>query len=225
MKVVIQCAATKHPDAGFFKTANGVCVSFVAHPELSPPNSGCLYKRPDDPSDTAGMTWRDKLSEYNLNDAGNPFGLLPAYQLYRPNKCPTIYRDLVGRCRAENVFILSSGWGLIRSDFLTPRYDITFTAKESEAYRQRKSVDVFDDFRHLTSSSREEIVFFGGERYYRLFDSMTQNQEATKIIFHRSKQMPTESGFHRYKTNTRTNWHYECVVDFLSGKLAIRPDC
>jgi hypothetical protein len=40
---------------------------------------------------------------------------------------------LVEKFGIEKVFILSAGWGLIRADFLTPNYDITFSGS-AEAF-------------------------------------------------------------------------------------------
>lgn len=89
-RVVIQCAATKAPGAGFFETEAGQRIKFVAHPEDAPHSSEWLYARPDDPSDVSGQSWRMRLDAYNAA-RHNPFGLLEAYRLYRPR----IYKDLV----------------------------------------------------------------------------------------------------------------------------------
>jgi hypothetical protein len=39
MIVVIQCAASKRPDAGHFLTASGKLVDFVAQPQIAPRDS------------------------------------------------------------------------------------------------------------------------------------------------------------------------------------------
>jgi len=140
MKIVIQCAGRKVQDAGALKDANGQPVLFVANPALAPPAEGCTYARPDDPAGN-GLTWREFLVQYNYKyrrNGANPSGLLPAYQLYAPE----IYRQLVARFCVHNVFILSAGWGLIRADFLTPKYDITFSAS-AHRYRRRSILDPF----------------------------------------------------------------------------------
>jgi hypothetical protein len=125
MIVVIQCAATKRSKAGRLITRDGKPVDFIAHPELAPTEPTKIYVRPDDISDR-GISWRQQLCKYNEAQSANPLRLLPAYQLYE-NKT---YRLLVGRFGIENVYILSAGWGLIRSDFLTPHYDITFSQSD-----------------------------------------------------------------------------------------------
>jgi hypothetical protein len=129
MIVVIQCAASKRPDAGHLVTANGKPVDFVADPEAAPADASHVYARPDDFSDTG--VWRTVLSRYKQQPGGNPLGLYPAYQLYE-NK---VYRGLVERFGVQNVFILSACWGLIRADFLTPSYDITFSPS-AESYKR-----------------------------------------------------------------------------------------
>ena len=139
MIVVIQCAAGKKPDAGHLLGTDGRKVMFVADPDAVltrsqiPPgrSSGVTYAhaRPDDISDT-GKSWRTILREcnreYGADPGGNPHGLLPAWQLYQH----PIYKCLAGRYGLKRLYILilSAGWGLIPADYLTPVYDITFTA-------------------------------------------------------------------------------------------------
>src|SRR5579862_6414267 len=122
MIVVIQCAAGKQHDAGRMKTADGAPVEFVADPMEAPFDPPVVYARPDDlPGE---RTWRQLLSDYNNQPEDNPLELLPAYQLYENSA----YRGLADRFGLANLFILSAGWGLLSSEFLTPHYDITFTA-------------------------------------------------------------------------------------------------
>ena len=56
MIVVIQCAATKRPDAGHFITSDGRPINFVAHPELAPAENKNVYARPDDLAE-GDMSW------------------------------------------------------------------------------------------------------------------------------------------------------------------------
>jgi hypothetical protein len=81
MIVVIQCAATKAPNAGHLVTADGKPVTFVAHPKIAPKDDK-VYARPDDDAGE-GRSWREVLRAYNRDPRGNPLGLLPAYRLYR----------------------------------------------------------------------------------------------------------------------------------------------
>jgi hypothetical protein len=215
MMVVIQCAARKRPEAGNLKTRDGRPVFFVADPKAAPVMEGVQYARPDDPADNGG-TWRDQLLAYNGNDNGNPVGLLPACDLYENGA----YRRLAAELGRERLFILSAGWGLIAASFLTPSYDITFTA-QADAYKRRRRGDRYQDFSMLPQATREPVLFFGGKDYLPLFDRLTRGVQAQRIVFFNSANAPEISSGRavRFVTSTRTNWHYECVDAFLAGKL------
>src|SRR5690349_10583044 len=121
MIVVMQCAASKRAAAGHLLSSRGEPVRFVANPAIAPADPYCVYARPDDLS-SDGKSWRRILLDCNRDPGRNAFHLYPAYQLYEND----LYGRFVDRFGLENVFILSAGWGLIRADFLTPSYDITF---------------------------------------------------------------------------------------------------
>ena len=212
MKIVVQCASSKRSDAGSLKSADGRNLVFVADPDSAPPKVGVVYARPDDLSD-GRRSWRDVLVEYNRTGAGNPLCLSPAYELYRN----PAYSNLVDRFGRNNVFILSAGWGLIRADFLTPQYDITYS-QSAEKYKRRRRNDTFRDFHQLTDDETNEIVFFGGKDYLNLFCELTRNVNGEKKVFYNSSRAPQIPGmtFERFETRTKTNWHYECVRAFLS---------
>jgi hypothetical protein len=185
MKIVIQCAATKRPSAGCLITRDDQPVEFVAHPELAPAEPTKIYARPDDISDR-GISWREQLRKYNENQSTNPLGLVPSYQLYENN----IYGSLVDCFGIENVYILSAGWGLIRSDFLTPYYDITFSQS--------------DDFRMLPDDTNEQIIFIGGKDYLPLFCGLTRWIRGERTTFFNSKKTPDfkDCVFNRFDTKT-----------------------
>ena len=42
-------------------------MKFVACPDGAPHDHGCVYARPDDPSDMPGHSWRHRLVTYNTN--------------------------------------------------------------------------------------------------------------------------------------------------------------
>jgi hypothetical protein len=129
MDIVIQCAATKDPNAGRLRTSNGRDVHFVAAPELCSSTASALYARPDEISDLPPLTWRNRLEKYvdDERDA-NPFSLREAYRLYRH----PAYSSLVSSFGLQQVFILSAGWGLVRADCLLPAYDVTFNRRAKE---------------------------------------------------------------------------------------------
>jgi len=211
---VIQCASRKRANAAYMQTPGGQRVTFVANPRRAPASNETVYAHPDDESDYGG-SWRDALRKYNENPASNPFRLLPAWRLYDS----TTYGRLVDRFGVGNVFILSAGWGLIRGDFLTPYYDITFSAS-ADPWKRRRQNDRYRDFT-MPDSSCEEIVFFGGKEYLPLFCRLTQNAGGQRIVFYNSSRIPDAPGctLRRFETRTRTNWHYECASAFTSGYL------
>ncbi|MEA2874649.1 MAG: hypothetical protein QOH67_4953, partial [Hyphomicrobiales bacterium] len=114
----------------------------------------------------------------------------------------------------------SAGWGLIRTDFLTPCYDITFS-QSAEGYKRRRKADRYQDFRMLPPRSDEDIVFFGGKDYVRLFCALTETHARAKTVFYNSATAPrlVDCRVRKSETASRTNRHYECVKAFLDGRL------
>ncbi|MSU49737.1 MAG: hypothetical protein EXS37_11745 [Opitutus sp.] len=148
MKIVIQCCATKAKARRSFKI-EGHQVKFVADPERfaadSENSEGFVGFRPDDLMPSSSITWREHLLAYN--DRGdNSDGLLQAGSLYKP----PAYQNLRNRAGAENLYILSAGWGLVRSDFLLPDYDITFSSQAKQRWKRRMRCDEYRDLAHLT---------------------------------------------------------------------------
>lgn len=199
------------------KTAKGTYVLYVADPVRAPARTDILYARPDDLSDD-GQSGRDAVLLYNRQPENNPLDLLPAWRLYRH----FAYRRLVEQLGEANVFILSAGWGLIRSNFLTPTYDITFSA-QADAFKRRRASDAYADFSMLEGNSDEPVAFFGGKVYLPLFCHLTANHPGPRIAAFNSTVSPQADGvrFVRYHTRTRTNWHYEAVNAFLDGTFCL----
>jgi hypothetical protein len=132
---------------------------------------------------------------------------------------PSIYQDIVRRCGWENVFILSAGWGLIRSDYLTPYYDITFSS-QGKPWSRRGQHDHYKDFARLQESdiSPDETVYlFAGGDYLRLYYSLTQNLKVRKVIY---GGQGNHEGYKYIPYRTFTNWHYSCARDFIEGSIA-----
>ncbi|MDE0209488.1 MAG: hypothetical protein OXJ64_06355 [Boseongicola sp.] len=222
MKVVIQCAKGKRRDAGRLRTVDGRSVMFVARPEFTMPGRERIHAKPDDPSDT-GRSWRAVLEEYNASPKVNPLGLMPAWQLYKDRT----YRLLFEHCGPERLYILSAGWGLIRSDFLTPDYDITFSGHRNvEVFKRRTPRDEYDDFNMLPRDSKEPITFFGGRAYIRQFCTLTDGVKAERHVWYNSSRKPIAPGcfLSRFDTRTRTNWHYECAQAYMHDGLKFGGD-
>lgn len=221
MKIVIQCCATKYRAAGSF-TSEGRRVKFVADPKLYPPTSTDVGFRPDDRMPSSSMTWREHLLSYN-RQGDNPDRLLQAGKLYRP----PAYRKL-DSIEAEDLYILSAGWGLVRSAFLLPDYDITYSGSAEPWKRRTKKADTkkkdFKDFSQLTQAcvGRDETVyFFGGKDYLPLYYRLMEGVVARKVIYFKSDKIPRDTAFDYipYECRGSTNWHYSCVTDFLANKI------
>ena len=220
MIVVIQCASGKQDDAGHLRTLDGRKVMFVASPHDVPCNGNRVYARPDDVSGNGGP-WRDVLVAYNAEPGDNPLNLLPAWRLYKN----PVYGSLVRRYGTGRVYILSAGWGLIRADFLTPNYDITFQT-QAQNYKIRKRRDRYEDFIMVPSETVEPIIFFGGKAYVGLFCELTSGAKGPRYVWYNSKEKPNTPGCiaRRFHTSKRTNWHYDCAQTFVEGKLEFGGD-
>ena len=221
--VVIQCAASKRPEAGCLRMENGQPVKFVARPAIAPLDAAYQYANPDG-RDDAGKPWRDIVLAYNQAHRGtpetNPWGLLPAWKLYDN----PVYARLASRYGVQNVYILSAGWGLMRADFLTPSYNITFSPS-AEKFALRQSSDEYNDWNELPDDTTRPLVFFGGKSYVKLFCTLTARVKGPRYLFYNSSSPPDAPGcrIRKYETRTRTNWHYECAQAFLDCRVSIQP--
>ncbi|MGC3998036.1 MAG: hypothetical protein QM767_11305 [Anaeromyxobacter sp.] len=212
MLVVIQCASTKQPNAGCLSMTSGAPVIFVARPESAPTGMGVVWARPDDPSDVAGATWRRQLEEANSSRENER--LCRAFELYQP----LAFSRLARRFGVERMFILSAGWGLVRSDYRLPRYDITFS-KQAEPYKRRLPGDHYADFNQLPAVPDGPVVFLGGRDYLPLFTTLVRSVKGPVIVPFRCEPSDrvtraSESGPVRlvpYRTTAKTNWHYGCA--------------
>ena len=214
---VIQCASGKRPDAGHFVADDGCRVLFVDDPVEAPTSGSLRYARPDDAA-SAGDTYREQLERYNRdNRTDNPWGLLPAWRLYKPRE----YSTLVDALGVDNVFILSAGWGLVPAEYLLPNYDITFSrsVRGRDAYKRRGLCDRhYRDFSMLPQDTAKHVFFFGGkDDYLALFCNLTAHVRQ-RTVFVRSKDLPRGIGCRvvRYETDRRTTWYYECVNVFAA---------
>lgn len=219
MIVVIQCAARKSEKAGSLRTRDGRKVLFVARTADAPASDTVHYVHPDEMSDQ-GMPWRDEVVTCNQSPANNPYGLLPAIELY----AHPAYARLAEHVAPEKLFILSAGWGLIPSTFLTPLYDITFSAAANvERWKRRRKGDRYNDLALMPPESEEGIVFFGGKDYLPLFSELTRDVRGQRTVIYNAATPPTAPGFRlvRYDTTTRTNWHYGAVDAWIAGRLKV----
>ena len=99
----------------------------------------------------------------------NPYGLLEAYSLYKNS----VYRELAAKVGIENLYILSAGWGLVRSTFLLPMYDITFSSSGPPCTRRAPGARYLD-FRHLSAHGGDRVLYFGGKSYLPALGELTK---------------------------------------------------
>lgn len=217
MKIVIQCAGNKSV-GGYWKNTIGEDVLFVSRPDLVPHFKG-RYAHPDSiDGEKTNKTWCMQIMEYNTSAHNNPCRLYKAFELYQN----TAYADLVSKFGIDNIYVLSAGWGLLRSDFLTPNYDITFQA-QAKTYQRRKKHDSFHDLCQMTVREDEHIVYLGGKDYLPMFVRLTKNIKCKKTIIYNSKNTPNYYGYEvlRYETKIRTNWHYTCAQEIIAGTFSV----
>jgi hypothetical protein len=213
MIAVIQCAASKRPDAGFLLTRSGHNVLFVADPKIAPASATEVFAHPDDLAEDR-KSFRQQLLEYNASGS-NPLGLARAFELYQ-NRA---YGELVRKLGVDNVFILSAGWGLLRADFLTPQYDITFSpaVKKDAPWKFRHRRHVFNDLNQLPKDPNAPVFFFGGKDYVPLFSALTEGVTRERTIVYNSHMPPVGTGckLERFETTMKTNWHYSAARQYL----------
>ena len=218
MIVVIQCAANKRPDAGHLRTPGGRSVMFVADPDEAPGGDSFEYARPDDPSEYGGKSWRTVLREYNEHPVKNRAGLLPAWQLYRN---PT-YGLLAEHLGLDRLYILSAGWGLIAANFLTPKYDITFSkARNVDPFKRRRQQDRYRDLNMLPAAFDDPVVFLGGRDYIRLFCGLTANAGGERTVFYAGRRPAAPGCTLRSYGKPFTNWHYQCAKALMAGTVRL----
>jgi hypothetical protein len=212
-KLIIACAGSKQREGGYFRDSEGRRIKFVAQPHLAPDGNNVRFGHPDDSSN--GKTWRELVDEYNAtyraNSNHNPYGLFPAYQLYTPKgQWSSIYRNLVNSFGKENVFILSAGWGLIASDFLTPQYDITFSKNSKiEPYKKRAQRDDSRDFCQLQAGPEDELFLFAGTEYTQIFHRLTKQMPVMRKHIYTYDSMRTQNKY---------TWYYQYAADFIKHK-------
>ena len=215
--VVIQGGDDKVASAGHMVLPDGRPVVFVAEPGVAPSEPGMAFRRPDDRADGI-QTFRDALVAYNGTPEDNPLGLLPAWRLYEDDA----YRTLAEGVEPENLFILSAGWGLIESDFLTPTYDITFSNGVA-TYKRRRPRDSYNDLCRLPSEGTNRLVFAGGTDYIPLFLELTEGITTERIVYHHASRVPLAADAQCVPVESAdtNDWHLQWARDYAAGKVAL----
>ena len=217
--IIMPCAGSKN-DVGriFF---HGKRVSFVANPGI---NSSDQF-RPDDliPGLAPRLTWREAITKYNT-DQPLPLGVtiengkLPmAYKLYENEA----YHAVVNAIGPKNVFILSAGWGLVRSTYRIPYYDITFSG--GTHLNLRKAKQEWADYNQFPNTVKEDQCVHSmiGVKYFRLFNRLFP-REVTLRFHHKAGNAPGNFlgrawDFQLHPGKLRTNWYYQCARNVTAG--------
>ena len=137
-----------------------------------------------------------------------------------------IYPQLWEKYGPDNLYILSAGWGLIRADFLTPAYDITFSsgARGATAHQRRCKKDIYKDWRMLPADTDKPVAFFGSLEYARFFGELTRGMRPDlRHVFYNARAAPSAPGCRviKYDTRQKRKWHYAAARDFMNGRIGL----
>jgi hypothetical protein len=221
-KIVFICASKKKPNSDLKIGKDIIKFRTISNPAVNE------YK-PDDIINQAylntlknikgielanGSTWRDLIQKNNKQ--GNPLKLYKAFELYKDN----IYRNLYNRF-GDRFYILSAGWGLVKSDTPLPNYDITFVVKNKISINTlRQGQAVYKDFNHLDNNS-EDVIFIGTPGYLKLFYQLTKRLIYRKIVFWKGQNalnipLPNDTfNLRQYKTKNNSSWWKELAKNII----------
>lgn len=214
LKVIMMCAGNKRPAP---LVVDGIPLNIVA---ISNPIQNKYHPDANVPGQNI------KIRDLIFNEQDNPHTALhPAYFLY--NHLP--YMELYNYF-GDNLYIQSAGWGIVRSRFKLPEYNITFSQNaDPENRRGMENENNFHDFNHLADDLRAEknendkLVFIGTKHYIPQFWNLTNELPNPKVIYLRNgvgvQPWIPEEYFVRYETLTRTNWHYELARSIINGDI------
>jgi hypothetical protein len=214
MNIIIQCQGRKRETLPFVQRQKKV--KFIAQPTLYTGHECAV--RPETEISGTSNTWRDEVSSMN-EDRKLSKHLLPASSLYQHD----IYRTLANNFGAKNTYILSAGWGLVRSDFALPSYDITFSnVPKAQKYKFRSKHENWHDFNHLNLATTQPLVFFGSNSYLPSLISLTTGYKGEKFAFcaAQSALATLESaGFRTIRFESYTNWHYSAAKKYGTREM------
>lgn len=213
---VLTCSSDKQENSEMLCFNNNV-------PQLIELNA-TIGLRPDDLAYGEEYTWRNYIEQNQEN------GMIPfmAYQLYTDEKIDEL-RDALG----DRFFIQSAGFGIVRSNYRLPKYNLTFTGNNEDNHRKYlpNGGDGFIDFNHLydLGNKDEDIVFAGEVDYLEQFIELTRTLPNRKVVFYINALDPTDYLnedknflFKRYypeSPNQITNWHYGLARDLAHGHI------
>jgi len=194
--IIIQCSGRKKANS-----INGI--KFVAQPQ-----EVNEYHPDDNMDNNIGASWRQYIEAYNekyQRTGENPYNLCKAGDLYLPNW----YQLIIQKYGYSSVYILSAGWGLVRSDYLIPSYNITFALSAPKKNKRNKNI-TFKDWNQLQCC--DQFSFFGGSSYLNLLYELTSNLKCRKQIHYVSKNIEFKENYIYIEyPKSFTNWHYQAL--------------
>lgn len=127
----------------------------------------------------------------------------------------------------DSLYILSAGWGLVKAEYILPKYDITFSAsaKGENAYKRRRGDCGYCDFAMLPATTSKHVVFLGGKDYVPLFRRLTDGVARRTVVFNAHTPPPPAPPPHAPGCKLRPyrpRWHYECAKKLVSGEFTVR---
>ena len=224
--IVIQCAHGKRDLEPWHY--DGREIKFVANPtKCKEPGPNVCYYRPDDRIPGITMSCREILNQYNESREEIPgffqsTSFKKAYELYMN----PIYKDLVSEFKEDCVFILSAGWGLVRSDYLLPSYNITFS-RSARVCNKRTEDDFswcdYSQMENMALGKEDKIYFFGTSAYRPLYYHLTCKVAGTKKVYYCGTNKPEEATeyegqgykYEWYRNKPFQNWPYVCAKERL----------
>lgn len=194
VRVVIQCAKRKHPQAGHLLDSEGRPVR-IGPEHLATPM----------------ITWAAQQIEARQQDPR----LFEARRLYRQ---PIYHEAGVRSGDPASVYVLSALWGIVRSDFRIPAYDATFSSLAPPEARILADAPMGRPFQHLAADDPRPILLFAVPAYLPLFFRLTATLPALRgVVLRNGEGGPLPRGVLAipYQTTARTNWHLDPLKLFL----------
>ncbi|MCL2006840.1 MAG: hypothetical protein FWG77_02025 [Treponema sp.] len=204
---ILCCSKSKTVDSFCYENNK---IKFVASPNVTTDSSNKYYT-PDDSIPGSNKKWRDLVKEQNHE------GLAQAYKLYRH----IIYEYLYEKYK-DSFYILSAGWGIIRSSYKIPTYDISFLKRADNITRRTGNMN-WEDFNHLQDDINSDIipsdapiVLFAGKDYLNYFYNFALKADNRKIILYKSKKIIKIKGYEyeHFDDNASTNWFYKAAKNY-----------
>lgn len=131
--------------------------------------------------------------------------------------------ELQAYCGVACFYIFSAGWGIVRSDYGLPKYDITFSpaAGGTSLYKKRNyPTPHYNDCNHLITlplTPTDHIYFLGGKSYWDPFANLTNGTLAQRfIIYPQPEALPAGINLQLCAGLNNMNWYYQCATNIMT---------